>query len=157
MNNKEYKPSFKWWLISIILASGLGSGLSTYALDKFKEITAQDANLKIVEVDLGRFTEIKRSDTLNDIRIIIKNSGDKIGIVRSVFINEKKYDKFFTSHNIGTLRGFISDKPYLLSPAGFVPANSFMEIVLERENKKIESIGVEIENGKIIYWYIKDV
>ncbi|MEA3546380.1 MAG: hypothetical protein U9R66_01860 [Thermodesulfobacteriota bacterium] len=58
MNNKEYKPSFKWWLISIILASGLGSGLSTYAIDKFKEITAQDANMKIVEVArVGRISE----------------------------------------------------------------------------------------------------
>ena len=119
-------------------------------------MTAEDARLKIVEVDLGRLTKIKRSDTLNDIRIIIKNSGDRIGIVRAVFINEKKHEKFFTSHNIGTLRGF-NTKAYSLSPAGFVPAHSFMEIVLDRDIEKIESIGVEIENGEIIYWDLEDV
>jgi hypothetical protein len=143
----EYKPTFTWWLISILLASGIGSGISNYIFSTINTVAQTDAHLKIVEVDTD-VIEKASSKNENILRIIVNNQGDKSGIVVSIWVNEKQYDFFQSSHVLGLKEK--QNLQYEYAPAGYCPPNDYCEFRVPLNFNKIDHLSLETENNQKI-------
>jgi hypothetical protein len=123
---------FGWWLFSILLASGIGGGLSSWGVESLKEFLRSDASIEVV--DYG-WQKLGGNDFL---AIVVKNSGDSDGIVTKIRLNGKEYDEFLGTHTIGPekLRKHQIEKVI----SGYCPANTYCEFYLETDAKKIDTI-----------------
>lgn len=159
MSKKEFSPTFIWWLLSILLASGIGSGLSSCIFTHIDQVSRSEAKLKIVEAQIFQYTDstykkpVISGDTNTDsayekLRIIIKNEGDKRGIITAVLIDGHRYDSFSASHVVGLKEKQKFQYEYV--PAGYCPGNNFSEVQIRNPAKDINKIVLEIEDQKSV-------
>lgn len=137
--SNEYRPSFVGWLFSVLIASGFGAGVSNYLMTSIQEKLEEKAKLEIIDAE-------KHDKTA---RIIIKNSGDKIGLITSVKLNGKEHKSFYASHVVGLKEK--QKKQYEYVPAGYCPGNGYCEIKVCDVAKPISMITLYTDVGRITF------
>ncbi|MGL1103452.1 hypothetical protein ACSTLM_04585 [Vibrio parahaemolyticus] len=116
---KEYKPTKYAWFFSVIIASGVGSGL----IDGFKFIwnkaTRDDFRIELVDIWC-------RDESCT---ITIRNSGDESGVMTALHIDDEPQlqEQFKTTHPVG----YANLKPtegFKTSSVAFLPPKSVIDV-----------------------------
>nr|VFK29590.1 MAG: hypothetical protein BECKLPF1236A_GA0070988_107481 [Candidatus Kentron sp. LPFa]VFK36871.1 MAG: hypothetical protein BECKLPF1236C_GA0070990_107131 [Candidatus Kentron sp. LPFa] len=101
-----------------------------------QEIWETEAKLEVV--DTGIHDE--------EARIVIKNSGDKIGLITSVILNGIEHKSFYASHVVGLREKQKAQYEYV--PAGYCPGNGYYEIKVRDVAKPISTITLYTDVGR---------
>lgn len=90
----EYKPGFRAWLFSVIIAAGFGSLIADGLRYFVVELSKSDATLKV------RDFHFRRNETRGQWTFYVTNDGDKVALITDVEVNGENHNTFYTNRPI---------------------------------------------------------
>ena len=90
--NQNYKPSFIWWVIAMLLGSSSVAVMISIAWQEIQKFIERPAYYEII--DIGR------DENRVFLNIILHNEGDKAGVITGIRINGVRYESFYTDQPI---------------------------------------------------------
>lgn len=151
-NCKYEEPKIKPFLVlSVAFCSALGAGLAGLFFKPLNSLLEKDATFIYVDSGTNNLKFVNEDPKSNEppffyrkySSIVLRNEGDKAGIVTYIKINGgKQIEQFYASHTATDLK--LRKKEFQKSEALVCPPKTYCEITFEGEYKVTK---LEISNG----------
>ncbi len=135
---QNYKPSFTWWLIAIVLGSSSVAALVSIGWQEIQKLIERPAYYEII--DIGQ------DESRGFLNIILRNEGDKAGVITGIIISGARYDSFYTDQPI-TARGKVRKSQMQQADSAYVPGGEFVVFAVPHKQSLGDIIKLCIEGS----------